>query len=137
MPYLLLVESDPSMRAVFRCALAGTGMEIYEIGNAQQALTYLRTTTIPHIILVSNAAPGRLSGMPMAQFLTAVTQLTPHHSIILASTLADGLPAQVQALVKSLHIPVVKKPCDHALLAQIITSCAAQLASSAHAPSAY
>lgn len=108
MSLVLVVEDDPSIRAILLMLLEGEGYEVVEAANGEQALDWLRAGGEPDLILLDLMMPvvdgwqflARRSALPHAQ-ATPVLVLSGA-DIQLAPSGASGLlkkPMSADALL--------------------------------------
>jgi CheY-like chemotaxis protein len=112
MATVLIVEDDDVIRATMRMVLEDEGYAVYEAHDGQPALTYLRTSPQPLVVLLDLNMPG-LDGEGVLRAVARDASLTDRHAFVLV-TAKHGrtLPLTFINLLSELHVPILAKPFD-------------------------
>jgi CheY-like chemotaxis protein len=107
-PSVLLVNDTPDLRRLKRFVLEDAGHGVVEVLDGQVALTYLRGSTAPLIVIMNTRIPT----VDAAGILrTAATELPlQQHAYILTTALAGQLPDELGQLAYDLQVQVIGKP---------------------------
>ena len=98
MPTILLVDDDPTMRALVRAALAITGAEFVEAADGSRALEIVEShRPAPDVIVLDWMMPV-VSGLEVAQALRANPATATIPIVVLTARSGDEDRAAMQAL---------------------------------------
>jgi CheY-like chemotaxis protein len=129
MTHVLVVDDDPGIRAVLRCALQAAGHAVMEAADGVSALDGLRASPHPLIVLLDLRMP-RLDGAGVLATVAGDRALAQRHQFVLVTADPLPLPPALDALLASLDVPVVSKPFDIDTVLDLV----AHLADDAHPP---
>jgi CheY-like chemotaxis protein len=129
MTHVLVVDDDPEIRAVLRCALQAAGHAVMEAADGVSALDRLRASPNPLIVLLDLRMP-RLDGAGVLATVAGDRALVHRHQFVLVTADPLPLPPALDALLASVDVPVVSKPFDIDTVLDLV----AHLADDAHPP---
>jgi CheY-like chemotaxis protein len=117
---LLIVDDNEAIRESIRLLLEDAGYTILEASNGNDALTVLRESSQPLVVLLDDRMPD-LGGEEVLRAVLRDRQLRRRHTFILLS----GQPhlsrrLRLQRLLQALAIEVVSKPFDVADLDEAV-----------------
>jgi CheY-like chemotaxis protein len=73
---ILIVEDEPSLRAMTRTVLRDAGYKVFEAANGTEALSFLRNTSQPvHLLITDIVMPGGINGLELGK---AAAEIHPH-----------------------------------------------------------
>jgi CheY-like chemotaxis protein len=129
MASVFIVDDDPGIRAVLRCALQAEGHAVTEAADGVSALNGLRASPSPLIVLLDLRMP-RLDGAGVLATVAGDRALAQRHRFVLVTADPLPLPPTLDALLANLDVPVVAKPFD----VDTVLGMVAHLADDAHPP---
>jgi CheY-like chemotaxis protein len=108
-PPVLVVDDDQAIRNALRDLLEDEGYTVFEVGNGQQALEFLRASERACVVLLDRVMPW-MDGVATLQAVAADETLASRHAYILFTVSAEPpLPVEV---IARLDVPVLEKPFD-------------------------
>jgi CheY-like chemotaxis protein len=111
MVHVFVVDDDPGIRAVLRCALEPAGYAVMEAADGVSALDGVRASPSPLIVLLDLRMP-RLDGAGVLATVAGDRTLAQRHQFVLVTADPLPLPPALAALLTSLDVPIVAKPFD-------------------------
>lgn len=127
-PAVLVVEDDDAIRATVHAVLAEEGYTVFDAPDGRPALTRLRESPDPSVVLLDLNMPG-MDGVQVLQAVAAHETLATRHAYLLLSAYAQDLSTAVSTLLRQLHVPVVRKPFELDVLVDAVAAATARLAS--------
>jgi CheY-like chemotaxis protein len=97
---VLIVDDDVLIRLVLCGVLRDTGLRVIEAGNAEEALTFLRTGSPVDLVFTDVRMPGPLDGAGLARLMR-----TEFPSIKVIKTSGDVQPKDAEP-----GVPLIEKP---------------------------
>jgi len=107
-PEVLLVNDTPELRRLKRLVLERADYTVAEVLDGQVALTYLRESTAPLVVVMNTRIPG-LNAAGILRAVTAEPRLA-RHAFLLTTALARQLPDELVQLTHDLQVQVLGKP---------------------------
>ena len=129
MAHVFVVDDDPGIRAVLRCALEAAGYAVMEAADGVSALDGVCASPCPLIVLLDLHMP-RLDGAGVLATVAGDRVLAHRHHFLLVTADPLPLPPALDTLLVSLDVPVVAKPFDIDTVLDMV----AHLADDAHPP---
>jgi CheY-like chemotaxis protein len=109
-PPLLIVDDDPEIYETLKVMFEEPGYPVYQAGNGEEALAFLRQTHDRVIILLDSYMPV-LDGEGVLRAILRDRQLRRRHAIILVSAMPHlSRRLSLQRLLHSLAIETISKP---------------------------
>jgi sigma-B regulation protein RsbU (phosphoserine phosphatase) len=117
---LLIVDDNEAIRESIRLLLEDAGYTILEASNGHDALTVLRESSQPLVVLLDDRMPD-LSGEEVLRAVLRDRQLRRRHTFILLSAAPHlSRRLRLQRMLQALAIEVVPKPFDVADLEEAV-----------------
>ena len=125
--HVLVVDDDNDIRALLRDFLEYEGYAIHEARDGQVALDWLRQTTERWVVLTDHFMP-RLNGPGLMTAVLADRQLYARHAFIYMTAADQAIEPNLQALLKTLHAPILRKPFSFDICLETVAPAAERLA---------
>lgn len=113
-PTVLVVEDEVIVRLSIAEYLRGRGFRAFEAGNADEAVTLLRSGFVIDAVFSDVRIPGSMSGFGLASWLR---QAHPQISVLLTSGYLHSAEVATQVGEK---VALLEKPYSHELVLQRI-----------------
>lgn len=110
MQTILIVDDDLATRAALRIVLEEEGYHVAEAANGEVALDILTTAIQTYVVLFDMMMP-HYSGLEMMGFIER-HPLLQAHAYVLVTIIRHPIAGEVERLLHSLNIPVIRKPLD-------------------------
>lgn len=110
-PTILIVDDDHDIRETLRLVLEETGYPLMEAATATAAMTYLRRSSAPCVVILDVLLPD----MEVTRLLSAVGRgaaMTRHYYILLTGMAPERLPDRAQRLLSTLGCTLLGKPFE-------------------------
>lgn len=109
---VLVVDDDADIRTTLVEVLQEEGYVVYEAPDGKPALTQLRQSTEPMVVLLDMQMPG-LDGIAVLHAVAAHEELATRHAYIVMTAYGSRtLPLTVANGLSSLQVPILAKPFD-------------------------
>lgn len=126
-PSVMLVDDEPDLLFVLQLHLEDLGYQVKQQSDSTNALTLLRQTPVPHIVLLDTLMP-RLDGRHLLEAVAHDPVLAQRHRYaVMTGLYVAGLPPLVVPVVAQLAVPILLKPFDLGQLNATIAMLARQL----------
>ncbi len=119
MAHVFVVDDDPGIRAVLRCALEAEDHAVIEAADGVSALEVLRASPWPLVVLLDLRMP-HLDGAGVLGTVAGDRVLAQRHRFVLLTANALPLPLALGTLLACLNVPVVSKPFDVESLLDVV-----------------
>src|SRR5258707_4863239 len=119
MAHVFVVDDDPGIRAVLRCALEAEEHAVIEAADGVSALEVLRASPWPLVVLLELRMP-HLDGAGVLGTVAGDRVLAQRHRFVLLTANALPLPLALGTLLACLNVPVVSKPFDVESLLDVV-----------------
>jgi CheY-like chemotaxis protein len=108
--HVLAVDDDRAIQQVLRFMLEDAGYEVMQAYDGQEALEYLRATSVPHVVLLDLTMP-RLGGIAVLNVIAQDSVLSTRNAFVLVTAYSQRLvsPSALDILSR-LAIPTLCKP---------------------------
>lgn len=113
-PTVLMVEADVLIRQPVAEYLRACGYRVLEAGSTDEALLVINAGMTVDVLFADAQAPGRLDGFGLANW---IRKNRPGARVVLAGSIVSETREAGKLCEKGPHL---KKPYDHALLADEI-----------------
>lgn len=123
---VLVVDDDSSVREVIRMALEDEGHVVTEVADADQALSVMRSSPVPLVVLVDLHLTGRGEN-PVLRAIEADPSLTKIHRVILLTASSPERAREAVDAIKGEISGHISKPFDLAALIESVATVAATL----------
>ncbi|HET9110058.1 MAG TPA: response regulator [Ktedonobacterales bacterium] len=110
-PHILIVDDDQDIRETLRFALEDEGYEVYEAEDGAEALTMLRKSAQPFVVVLDLRMP-RLTGDALLRRVSKKEHLPAKHTFLLVTANHELLSPVSMRLLERMDVPVVAKPFD-------------------------
>jgi CheY-like chemotaxis protein len=107
-PQVLLINDTLDLRRLKRLLLEQAGYTVAEVQDGQVALTILRESTVPLVVVMNTRIPG-LNATGLLHKV-AVEPSLQRHAFVLTTALASQLPDELVQLTQELQAQVLGKP---------------------------
>lgn len=108
-PPVLVVDDDQAIRNALRDLLEDEGYTVFEVGNGQLALEFLRASEFACVVLLDRVMPW-MDGVATLQAVAADEVLASRHVYILFTVSAE--PPLPDDVIARLDVPVLEKPFE-------------------------
>jgi CheY-like chemotaxis protein len=132
MARILIVEDEPALREVERDILLDGGYETLEAGDGAEALTRLRESAEPLVVLLDNRLPD-MEGGALLREATHDASLARHAYIFASGATTAEYARELRDALQAMRVEVVPKPFDVDRLLDAIVHAQARLAASSRA----
>jgi CheY-like chemotaxis protein len=122
MVHVFVVDDDPGIRAMLRCALEAEDHAVLEAAdgiNGINALEVLRASPWPLVVLLDLRMP-HLDGAGVLGTVAGDRVLAQRHRFLLLTANPLPLPPALSTLLACLNVPVVSKPFDVDTLLDVV-----------------
>ena len=119
MAHVFVVDDDPGIRAVLRCALEAEDHAVIEAADGISALQQLRVSPWPLVVLLDLPMP-HLDGAGVLGTVAGDRVLAQRHRFILLTANPLPLPPALGTLLACLNVPMVSKPFDVDTLLDVV-----------------
>jgi CheY-like chemotaxis protein len=119
MAHVFVVDDDPGIRVVLRCALEADDHAVMEAADGVSALEGLRASPWPLVVLLDLRMP-HLDGAGVLGTVAGDRVLAQRHRFILLTANPLPLPPTLDTLLACLNVPVVSKPFDVDTLLDVV-----------------
>src|SRR5262249_43026689 len=126
---VLVVDDHPAMRELPELVLDRMGYEIARSAGAAAALTYLRQTRRPTIVVLNSVLP-EIDSVELLEVIVSDLRLAYGHAFLLMIDQLDALPGHAHNVLSALGVPLLFKPFDLDTLFEAIAHLAARLSTS-------
>ncbi|MGO8949410.1 MAG: response regulator [Ktedonobacterales bacterium] len=124
-PQVLLVDDTPELRRLKRLMLEQANYVVAEVQDGQVALTHLRESTGPLVVVMNTRIP-RVDAAGILRAVVAEPMLQ-RHAFVLTTALARELPDALVQLTCGLQVQVLGKPFTQQDLLSAVASAMEQL----------
>jgi CheY-like chemotaxis protein len=124
---VMVVDDDHQMRALLRDVLEDEGYTVHEARDGQVALDLLQQTTERWVVLTDHLMP-RLNGYGLIAAVLADSQLRTRHTFVYMTAADRSLELNLQLLLESVQVPILRKPFALEVGVAAVTSAAERLA---------
>lgn len=131
---VLVVDDDGAIREMVHSALEDVGYTVREARQGDEALTQLRETTTPMVVLVDLLMPV-VSGFELLRRVAEDWDLARRHAYVVVTASEESLPV-VQALRSTTVVEGIVKPFDIDTLIETVERASAMLVPSHDSTSA-
>jgi CheY-like chemotaxis protein len=108
--HVLAVDDDRNIQQMLQLVLEDAGYEVVQAFDGQEALEYLRTTSVPHVVLLDLNMP-RLDGIALLNVVAQDSLLSTRNAFVLVTAHSQRLiSASTLEFLTRLAIPIVCKP---------------------------
>ena len=129
---LLIVDDDDTIRETIRLIFEDTNYTILEASNGKEALTILRESLVPLIVLLDERMPY-LNGEEVLRSILRDRSLHHRHTYIFMSAVPHiSRHLRLQRLLHALAVETIPKPFDISDLEQAVACAQQRLAT--HSP---
>lgn len=118
----LIVDDDEAIRESLQGILEDEGYEVIAFAHGHEALDYLRTHRLPHVILTNYLMPG-MRGDTLLQHAIAEFANVPQCYVLMAARPPIRMPPDVMAFLAQQQIAYLEKPFELQTLLQIVSAC--------------
>lgn len=125
-PPVLVVDDDYDIRETLRIALEEEGYEVDEAEDGAQALSMLRTSPQPSIVLLDLRLP-RLNGDALLRRVERKEHLPAPHIFVLVTANRELLSPMSLRLLQRMDAEVIAKPFDLNVLLDLVAQAAQSL----------
>lgn len=120
--HVVVVDDDESIRESVATVLEDEGYVVLQAADGAEALTILRTSAQPLVVVLDFLMP-RVNGFGVLAAATKDAHLATH-AYVLLTAYAQSLPDAINGMLKQLAVPVLDKPFKlDVLLAAIHDAC--------------
>lgn len=124
--HVLVADDEEDLRATLRTLLEGEGYAVSEAGDGAAALTAIRTSTEPMVVLLDLLMPV-MSGDAVLAAVAADPILAARDAYVLLTADSRPLLAPLAQVIAALNVQIVAKPFDIDVLLAVVAQAAARL----------
>lgn len=106
---VLIVDDDEGIRETLRFMLVDAGYDVIEAGQGAEALTILRASEDPLVVLLDVKMPV-LNGEQLLEAVAADSHMLQRHAFVVDTASPQGISPRMAELIAELSIPFVPKP---------------------------
>lgn len=125
-PPILIVDDDQDIRETLRMALEDEGYEVREAEDGARALSLLRQSAQPLVVLLDLRLP-RLNGDALLRRVDRKEHLPAQHTFVLVTANREQLSPMSLRLLRRMDVAVVAKPFDLSDLLDLVAHAADSL----------
>lgn len=108
---LLIVDDDPGIRDALVLLFEDDNFTIHTARNGEEALHYLCSHPVPHVVLLDNVMP-HLNGSALMRVIRSDSDLAKRVEIILMTASAQRISKPAHDLLEDLDAECIAKPFD-------------------------
>lgn len=108
---VVVVHALPPTRLLLRVVFTGEGYAVTEVPTYDAALRHLRACADPTVVVAGNFTYDYQEESAFFGHVAADAALARRHRFVLLSTIPEWLPLELDTMLFSLGVPIVKLPC--------------------------
>lgn len=122
MTTFLILDDDDAIRESVQSILEDEGHLVTAFAKGDEALAYLRTHPVPHVILTDYLMPG-MTGEEFLQHAHQEFAARSYAYVLMAARTPSRMPPTVQDVLTRWQIPFLQKPFELQELLDVIAAC--------------